>query len=179
MTEKRHLARAKPMIRRDLGVLMSSDNQQWLNAERVKHGTADVLEKTECQRCGWCCLRMPCIATPDELVYIARYLELSVRELIKTKMVIDLSLGRVYPKWAKESQLDMAGKMLPYNRTYDRGYCIMFDRKTHDCLIQKVKPHTAVICRCWDWTTDDNDPVSEWSRDLLLKLCPEVNLKEV
>lgn len=179
MSEERHLAKATPVISKGMGILMSFDNQAFLEDEAKKHGTATRLGKTECQQCGFCCLRRACIPTPNELKTIAESLGLSVSDTLKTKMVIDTGKNGIYhPKWANESQTDMVGRFLPYNRTWDRGYCILFDRRTHDCLIYEVRPKSARITRCWSEDNDKFDPVDYWSKEKLLKLCPELDLSE-
>ena len=150
MSQERHLATAEPQLNKSMGMLMSFSNMEFLNKEKQEHGTAARLGRTECQQCGFCCLRRPCIPTPDELEVIAKYLGLSVRDTLKTKMVVDINEKNIYyPVWANESQQDMVGNLLPYNRTYDRGYCIFFDRTTHNCLIYEVRPEAARITQCW------------------------------
>ena len=110
---------------------------------------------------------------------IAEYLGLSVSDTLKTKMVIDTDKRGIYnPKWANEAQLDIVGRFLPYNRTWDRGYCIFFDRRTHDCLIYEVRPKSARVTECWNEDDCDCNPEVSWSKELLLKLCPELNFSE-
>ncbi len=174
--QKRHLAIARPVMNKGFGILMHFDNQVFLSEERAKHGTADLVGKTDCLRCGFCCLRMPCIATPDELKTIAEYLGLSVSDTIKSKMVVDVGKGDTYyPKWARECQLDIVGTLLPYNRTYDRGYCIFFDRTTNNCQIYDVRPEAARISRCWTNSNHKLEPEACWSKEKLLELCPELD----
>jgi len=175
---KRHLARASK-ARATWGIILSMENTEFLAKERKKHGTADLLGKTECQQCGWCCLCMPCVATPDELAVIASYLDMSVRDLILTKMIIDKDEKIYYPKWARETQLDIVGTLITYDRTWDRGYCLFFDRKTHDCLIHDVRPRGARACECWNYDEDGSSPTDGWStKRKLLKLCPDLDLSE-
>lgn len=179
MVKERHLAKAQPILSKGLGILMRMNNLLFLDEERKKHGTADLLGKKECQRCGFCCLCMSCIPTPDELEVIAEYLGLTVRDTLKSKMVIDVGKGYShYPKRAREHQEDMVGRLLPYNRTWDRGYCIFFDRRTHDCLIYDVRPEAARITECWINSDHKFDPVDYWSKEKLLELCPELDLGE-
>ncbi len=178
MSKDGHLAEASK-ARDTWGLILSFENYEFLGSERKEHGTADLVGKKECQRCGWCCLRRSCIATPQEVAVIASYLDLSVSELIKAKMVINKDGDSYHPIWANESQLDIVGSLMSYRRTWDRGYCIFFDRKTHDCLIHDVRPKAAKISECWNFDDEaDFNPEKVWTKTLLLKLCPELNFSE-
>lgn len=147
---KQHLAEPRA-IYDGWGILLSMDNNMWLGEERELHNTADQQGKAECQQCGWCCLKRPCTPTPDELERIAEYLGMSPGELIRTKCVVDQFAkgGRFYVLWAKETQLDLLGQYVPCSRTYDQGYCVFFNRETHNCRIHEVRPESARSYECW------------------------------
>ena len=163
-------------------MLMSMDYRRFLDRESSLHQSADLLRLSECQQCGFCCLRKPCIPTPEELMNVAGYLGLTPARLVETKMVIDVRVdgGIYYPIWAQETQLDLLGKFLPYYRTYDFGYCIMFSRETGACLIHSVRPKAARTAHCWiePDPTDTQMASSAWADGKLLEICPTIDLRE-
>jgi len=182
--DDRHLANPSPCYRDEWGIILSIDNVSFLLFERERHQSADKHGKRTCQQCGFCCLRKPCIPTPDEVKVIADYLRVSVSELITTKMVADVrgnhDRNEHYLIWAQETQADLLGKLLPYNRTYDRGYCIFFDRITHNCLIHPVRPVTAKMSKCWaknkrGITFNEKET---WSTEIIKAMCPSISLEE-
>ena len=103
-----------------------------------------------CQRCGFCCLRQPCVPTPDEFPIIARYLKLTPQELFKKYCVVseDSQYG-FFVMWARGVQDDMLGKYLPSYRTFDVDYCMFYDRDKRLCRIHEVVPQSAKVTECW------------------------------
>jgi Fe-S-cluster containining protein len=59
-------------------------------------------------------------------------------------MVINTADCKTYfLRWAKHGEEDIVGKMIPPARTFDRGYCILFDLSEKSCLIHPVRPQEA------------------------------------
>ena len=121
----------------------------WLKSLEGKR--AKDLGKTECQRCGYCCACRPCIPTPDELRTIVKFLTIGVKEAVKKYFVIDAleEEGTKFLFPAKETQIDLCGRYVPWRRTYDKGFCIFFNKQTHECKIWPVRPKCAQTFECW------------------------------
>lgn len=114
-----------------------------INPMAVRYGAKS------CLRCGQCCLRF-CTPRPDEIEPIARFLGITKNDLIAKYMVIDTQDCKTFfLRWAKHGEEDITGKRIPPLRTYDRGYCIMFDEKSKFCLIHPVRPVEARSVKCW------------------------------
>jgi len=168
-----HLATAE-RIEGGMGIILKMANIEFLEKERLLHKTARDTGLTECQHCGYCCLRRSCIPLPKEMPAIAKYLGLSPHELARQHMVADIHIGNYCLLWALEIQLDLTGKLLPYNRTYDRGYCHFFDRKTHLCLIYPVRPKSAIDIECWNNSKASKvEPWAKWNIDLVKQFLPD------
>ena len=146
------------------GILQQFSYHDYIAREESKHQTAKKLGKNYCLKCGFCCLRRPCIPTPQEFYKIAKHLNLSPEKALKKHFVIDsLQFGGtkfIFP--AKTTQLDITGKYIPSNRTFDEGYCNFFDEKKRVCAIYPVRPLTAQIQSCWDDKDSPNDSVKKW-----------------
>lgn len=127
----------------------------WL--ETLIGNRAADLGKTECQRCGFCCAMRPCIPTPDELKAIAKYLGMTLKQCVFTYFVVEnlpqYDIDFIFP--AKETQLDLVGKGVPPDRSWDKGYCIFYDKKEKKCKIYEVRPKHAAGHRCWEKPEDD------------------------
>jgi len=136
---------------------------EYIESEKAKHTRAVDVGKSECTRCGYCCLQRPCIPTPDELEKIIEFLGLTAFDAIKKFFLID-SLGTDETKFifpAKETQLDITGKYIPSERTFDEGYCIFYDKREHNCKIWPVRPKTARVMECWTENDDITDKTLE------------------
>lgn len=115
-----------------------------------KHLSAARTRAKKCLRCGLCCYQFPCIPRPKEIVPVANYLGLTLNELIKKYMVINTADCRTYfLRWAKHGQEDITGHLMPPLRTYDRGYCIFYNKTEKTCLIHPVRPKEARAVNCW------------------------------
>lgn len=134
----------------------------WLYAQTLKDGYITWLEslkgkravdlgKQECQRCGFCCAMRPCIPTPNELRTIAEFLNMTTKECVQKYFVVDRLGGRetkfIFP--AKESQTDITGRFIDWERTYDKDYCIFYDKEGRKCKIYPVRPEYAKTTSCW------------------------------
>ena len=76
-------------------------------------------------------------------------------------MVIDTpDCKTFFLRWAKHGEEDITGRRIPPRRTYDRGYCIMFDEKSRSCLIHPVRPSEARYIKCWK--PDNRIDKSKW-----------------
>ena len=155
-----------------IGLLLGFDNHRFLSDESSLHNRASNLSLTECQKCGYCCLMRPCTPLPSEIPKVAKYLGIKVEDLVRKYMVVDKwPKSNYHLLWAWETQLDITGKLLPYNRTWDRGYCIFFDRKTHLCKIYPVRPKVAKLTECWTWD-DVSSPLRYWGKNTIYRFLP-------
>jgi Fe-S-cluster containining protein len=150
---------------------LTEDYDNYLRLMSLRNPMAIKFGLKSCQRCGQCCLRF-CTPRPDEIEPIASYLKLSVDELIGKYMVIDTpDCKTFFLRWAKHGEEDITGGRIPPLRTYDRGYCILFDEKNRSCMIHPVRPHEARYVRCWKSGngSDRNEwGISAWGeRDIL------------
>ncbi|MFC1846954.1 YkgJ family cysteine cluster protein [Chloroflexota bacterium] len=105
----------------------------------------------ECQRCGFCCLNISCVPKPDEIEVIAKFLNLTISELIRKYMVADKFVGTNYfLRFAKEGQEDITGKRFTKEHWFDFGYCTLFDKSSKICRIYPVRPLEARTLNCWE-----------------------------
>lgn len=159
-----------------LGIMMAMDYSTYLEGQRNKCEKAIDLGKKQCARCGFCCLQRPCLPTPNEIKKIAKFLKLTPKEAIKRYFVIDAfeagDTKFAFP--AKHSQKDITGTYIPYERTYDRGYCIFFNVKERACQIYSVRPKQAQIMKCWN----ESENAWEKQRDETLKKWADFNWEE-
>jgi Fe-S-cluster containining protein len=138
--------------------------ESWLKSISGKRATD--LKKEECTKCGYCCAMRPCIPTPKELKEISKFLKMKTNEMIKKYFVCD-SFNWCGPRFifpAKESQLDITGTYIDSSRTYDKGYCVFFDKKKKECKIYSVRPKHAKESSCWINTNGDitKNVLEEW-----------------
>jgi Fe-S-cluster containining protein len=141
-----------------------TDHHLYLAQEENKHlKRARNVGKKDCQQCGFCCLKQPCVPTPYEFARIADYLKTTPRELAENYAVVNECKDGFYILWARETQTDVLGQCLPYYRTFDKGYCMFFNKNDHTCEIHPVRPRTAQETECWKnrqpsygaaWTTE-------------------------
>lgn len=131
------------------GMIRQREYNRWL--ESMERERAVDLNKSECQRCGYCCAVRPCIPTPNELKEIAKFLDMDLKKCIKTYFVVDrLWLHEEYYIFpAKKCQKDVTGEYLESERTFDKGYCIFYDEKKKECRIYSVRPIMARNTACW------------------------------
>ena len=155
----------------DINTLRSEINT-YLKEENTKHSIrARNTGRKSCQRCGFCCLKQPCVPAPNEFASIADYLNITTRELASKYTVVNVDNGAFYLLWARETQTDLLGKPLPYFRTYDRGYCTFFDEKSHGCKIHEVRPKSAKVTKCWKRKPDKYEP--HWTIDEIRTVLPD------
>jgi len=136
----------------------------WLRRLHKASETAEKLGLTECNRCGFCCARRPCIPTPDELKIIADYLGMDVKDMIAKYFVADRLGGKstefIFP--AKKSQLDITGTFIEWDRTYDTGYCVFYDEEKRECKIYEVRPQNARDTNCWESKDSTDKTLEKW-----------------
>lgn len=138
--------------------------------------SAKRLGLSECQRCGYCCILLTCVPKPDEIEQVAKHLNMSVKEMVKRYMVVDRFVNtNFFLRWAKESQKDITGGFLPRERLFDKGYCILYDKKNKGCLIHKARPDEAKDVSCWETDEDDSyrTGASYWKETDILKFIPK------
>jgi len=140
---------------------------QFMAEEERKHKRSGANNQKSCQRCGFCCLRQPCVPTPKEFKEIAAYFKMSPQQFFKESAVVsqDISNGfSFFVMWARETQEDFAGSFLPDYRTFDIGYCIFYDKLKRACIMHEVVPQSAKQTKCWEkkqkpfnitWTVED------------------------
>ncbi len=126
-----------------------------------------------CQCCGFCCLKQPCVPSPGEFNAVADYLNITPRELATKYSVVNEEKNGFYLLWARETQTDVLGQLLPYYRTYDRGYCVFFNKENHACKIHKVRPKTAKETKCWQKEVTKCDAI--WTTEQIRALLPDFN----
>jgi Fe-S-cluster containining protein len=149
------------------GFWLREKRRKWLETEQAKVAPKQAIAKKNqaCQRCGFCCERSPCIPTPNELVEIAKFLDLPLKKMIQRYFVAD-SIGSKRTKYvlpAKETQKDIVGTFIPLRRVFDNGYCIFF--KEGSCEIWPVRPRSARKYNCWKEDSADSlvhEALEEW-----------------
>lgn len=158
---------------------LAEDYQNYCRQEASKHFMAVRYNLKNCQRCGHCCLCYPCTPKPAELKPVAKYLNISIDELIAQYMVADTAdCVTFFLRWAKEGQEDITGARIPPQRTYDRGYCIFYDKAKKGCKIHPVRPLEARYIKCWDEKGGRDKRLwgmSGWKKDDIYKLIPDFN----
>ncbi len=143
-----------------------------------EHGRLERLEKElnsarlqgldHCVKCGFCCNKRTCIPTPDELRTIAEFLKMTPEELIKTKYAIDyMGMSDNYVKPLGANILDLAGQVIPSERTFDEGDCV-FLAEDKLCSIYEVRPQQARDMSCWDSESGKGSgAIDAWKGDKL------------
>jgi len=135
--------------------------------------TAHDLGVSKCVKCGFCCYYRPCIPTPEELIEIAKFLGLSVKEAIKKHFCVDTRDDEIfYVKPAGINQLDMLGCYIPCYRTFNEGKCVFLD-DNNLCKIYPVRPNTAKMGKCWGEPIGRIPVEESWKPDKLCELYPE------
>lgn len=149
---------------------MHMDKLEYLHQQQTAHKRACDLGVTHCVQCGYCCLFKPCTLLPNEVKPIADFLGLSIKKLIKTYLVIDkCNKSNHFLRVARETQMDLLGRFVPWDRTYDKGYCCFFDQETHNCKIYPVRPTEAKHLECWTGHSQDIASAYKWKKEDILK----------
>lgn len=141
--------------------------------------TAAMLGLRSCVRCGYCCYVYPCIPRPEEISEVAGYLKISVDELVAKYMVADTEDCKIFfLRWAKHGEEDITGGRIPPMRTFDRGYCILFDEQSKTCLIHPARPKEAKYVKCWQKGNGRNKSkwgIKGWGEKDIFKFIPDFN----
>jgi len=155
-----------------MGIFMVFDEINRLEELKKEFKTAEDLNVKHCVKCGYCCHWRTCIPTPEELKQIAEFLKLTVIDTIKKYFCIDQQncSNVYYVKPAGTNQLDLLGKYIPTDRTWDEGKCIFLD-DNNLCKIYPVRPETARNKKCWK-------PKNKSNRKNLLKKWEKISIKE-
>jgi len=111
-----------------------------------------------CIKCGWCCVRRACVPSVEDMVKIALFLEITVKELISKYYIIDTltvdNVGKVYfPRHANQKQTDLVGQFLSDERSFDLDKCI-FQDDDYKCKIYSAKTKQAMSMECWNQGED-------------------------
>ncbi len=153
---------------------MRAEATAYLESENKKHSTrAKNIGRKGCQRCGYCCLLQPCVPAPDEFKAIADYLGITPQELAAGYTVVNESKEGFYLLWARETQDDVLGQCIPFYRTYDRGYCVFFDKKKFGCRIHEVRPRSAKDTQCWKRKVKERKLT--WTPEQIKEVLPNFN----
>ena len=135
--------------------------------------SARIRGVNHCVQCGWCCHRHTCVPTPNEVIEIAKFLEISTPEFINKFCSIDRLRGRseYYPKPLGENVKDRAGKCVPWRRTYNEGKCIFLESKDGKscCKIYPARPLQAREAKCWGYEEPVGKEFDSWKDNRLLK----------
>ncbi|MEN8613686.1 YkgJ family cysteine cluster protein [Dehalogenimonas sp. THU2] len=150
---------------------MKAESVAQFAEEQKKHNMAKNSGSTSCQQCGYCCLQQPCVPEPGEFEAIARFLGMEPAELAQKYTVVNEDKKGYFLLWIRETQGDIAGKYIPYYRTYDRGYCVFFDKENHECKIHSVRPKSAKSSVCWENPTITYNGI--WPVHEIQKLLPD------
>jgi Fe-S-cluster containining protein len=154
---------------------LRAEASKYLTSENGRHiRRAKNSGRKNCQRCGFCCLAQPCVPRPDEFTSIADYLNITPQELASKYAVINECKDGFYLLWARETQTDMLGQYIPYYRTYDKGYCIFFNKKNHGCRIHEVRPISAKDTKCWKRKIKERKLT--WTTEQIKAVLPDFNL---
>jgi Fe-S-cluster containining protein len=150
------------------GILRQFEESDRLTRLRAIFKTAKDLGKKECVKCGYCCNQRSCIPTPKELIKIAEFLKLSPQDCINTYFAVDKKNGdsNLYVKPIGVNQMDLKGKFIPSERTFNEGKCIFLD-ENNLCKIHSVKPQAARQLECWNTNKEFFDSVKEWKKTTL------------
>ena len=147
---------------------------EWARREWAKRRPAKERGLNKCINCGYCCTKT-CVPLPKELKLIAKYLNMTVKEMIDTYMVGDENDGYYFLRWANTAQTDLLGEFLPDDRTYDIGMCILFNETTRECKIYPVRPVDAREAGCWKKNDEYHTwSMRQWRRGILEHLCPDM-----
>lgn len=152
------------------GFMQMRVEENRLEKLRQKLKPADLRGEKKCVMCGFCCHRRTCIPTPEELKKIAEFLNLTPKKLINKFFAIDRQwLGKdYYVKPLSENILDLAGKFIPNDRTFNEGKCVFLD-ENNKCKIYPVRPKTAQIQKCWEEDEEDKENVIDSWKDNVLE----------
>jgi Fe-S-cluster containining protein len=134
---------------------------------------SDSLKLDYCKACGYCCYYSVCVATPDELVNIADFLNLHPVDFILEKCAFahyhkeidNKTICIVYPRFLTKSMRHKAGTPLYRFDFFDVKGCI-FLTKNNKCAIYPVRPVEARLMRCWKDHKVFN-PIKTWDNDVL------------
>ncbi|MFA7187680.1 MAG: YkgJ family cysteine cluster protein [Dehalococcoides mccartyi] len=156
---------------------LTSEYEKYCREQIAKHFMASKFNFKKCQCCGYCCMCYPCMPRPDEIPPVAKYLAISLKELIDRYMVADTAdCQTFFLRWAKEGQEDITGARIPPRRTYDKGYCIFFDKEKKCCRIHPARPDEAKIIKCWDDRQSRDKKLwgmSAWTQDDIYRFLPD------
>lgn len=133
------------------GILKRIEEGERLEKLKLELNPADLQKKKQCVMCGFCCNCRTCIPTPKEIKKIAEFLNISVKDIINKYYAIDKN-GKYYNLHIRplgKNILDLGGKFIPSDRTWNEGACIFLD-ENNKCKIHEVKPKSAKIMKCWE-----------------------------
>jgi len=138
---------------------------------REKLRPADLRGEDHCVRCTFCCQARTCVPAPAEVEAIARFLELTPRELLRTLCVADYQWDPretvYYPRFVGVRNVDLAGTVVSNDRTYNEGACTMLDGNA--CRIWEVIPREGREAACWR-EPDTFEPRLEWKAGQLERM---------
>ena len=130
--------------------------------------TAKKLGVNECQKCGFCCNKRTCIPTPNELINISKLFGLTIKETINKYFCIDRTTfsDTYFVKPAGINNIDLVGKFIPSDRTFNEGKCI-FLTDNNLCKIYDIRPEAAKSQHCWKESITIEDRNYGWTEGFL------------
>ncbi len=106
--------------------------------------------KLKCKKCGNCCRKYPCGIVPSEIVPIAKFLKVSVRELFEKYLIGDYWVGdNTEDIYITPRRRTDGGdfRKASFSWAWSNEPCIFLtDEKL--CLIHDVKPQTGKDSHC-------------------------------
>lgn len=114
---------------------------------------ADIRGVNHCVHCGFCCSRMSCELTPNEVKKISNFLNMKLIDCVNTYFTVDSKEDFLFLRIVSENTKSFAGHYLTNEASFNQGRCIFLD-DNNKCKIHKIKPATAKNFKCW---TDDRD----------------------
>jgi Fe-S-cluster containining protein len=154
----------------NFGIFAEIEEQSRLENLEKKLQSARIKNVDYCIQCGFCCHRRTCVPTPDELIKVAEYMKLDVKDLINKYYAIDRHTGSntYIAKPVGENIKDLAGQFIPSERTFNEGKCIFLD-ENNNCKIYSVRPESAKKAGCWIKNKIVYNPIKFWENNMLLK----------
>jgi len=144
--------------------------KEGLNKISNDRKSASDLGLDHCNQCGTCCWRRPCSLVKKDIPTIAKYLNITEKELFNKYLVVDeITWSSLVILPRRHSQEDLAGKYVPSNRTYDMDTpCVFFDDEKRICAIHNVKPTGGRSYGCYSKNNEHQD--YSWDEEDVIKL---------
>lgn len=138
--------------------------------------TARNLNKEYCQKCGFCCWRMCCDLTEENIIDLANHFSITVKEIFEEKLTIQQYSNNISIISAiKTNQKDCAGKFKSLIRSFDYGYPCTFLKSDNTCSIEHIQPAGHKLAKCWK-DQSFKDVAIIWNNDQLNEFFIKYNI---